>query len=153
MPKFETEQIEHLKMVQAIVSRMAGAAAEVKKITMAVVGIGLAAAFGAGKSIVLLFIAFLTIVFAGLDTMYLRQEIWFRNLYDRFLGDSANASLLFRLTPDSDLRNSASFWKAAMSWSVWGFYGPIVLVLLFSGWMLGCSSCLSVLPRYLRRLP
>jgi len=131
--RFPSARLEQLKMIQAVITRMAGASADVKKISMAVVGVGLSTAFGTGSPLLLVPIAALALVFAGLDAMYLRQERWFRKLYDGCLDEEIDpVAWRPRLTPDKKLRESVSFMAAAQSWSVLWFHGPIVAVLVLA---------------------
>jgi histidine triad (HIT) family protein len=130
--EFPSARIGQLQMIQAVVTRMANASADVKKISMAVVGIGLSAAYSTNKPLVLIPIALLAMVFAGLDAMYLRQERWFRKLYDRCIAEPLDESWRPRLTPDQKLRESVGFFEAARSWSVVWFHGATLAVLLLA---------------------
>jgi hypothetical protein len=86
------EQVKHLELIQAVITRMAGNSALIKgwSVTLSSALIGWAAANNAHIEYAALGL-FPPVFFAVLDGFYLRQERLFRRLYDHIRKlDSAN---------------------------------------------------------------
>jgi hypothetical protein len=62
--------------------------------------------------------------------MYLRQERWFRALYDEVRGEPSERAPDFRIAPDATIRGKESFLAAVASWSTAFLYGPLILFLV-----------------------
>ena len=123
-------KVEHLKLAQGVILRMAGNSAQMKTwaaslVTAAYVFSGVAAdphwLVGAGGCIPV-------IAFWSMDARYLYLERCYRKLYEAVLADTDVASF------DLDYRPFAasvdSVWQVARSWSVCRFYGALLLVVL-----------------------
>jgi hypothetical protein len=124
---FKTERIEHLKLLQATVGRMAEASAAMKRYALLIAAAALALAGSAGLPAVPVFAAVLMAVFWALDARYLQQEHWFRNMYDAAREGRLD---LFVLTPDAATRGGVSLGAKLASWSTAGLYLPLTLFLL-----------------------
>ncbi len=129
------DQRKHLDFIQAVIARMSSSSATVK-------GWGLtvstaAFAFSANESNP--FVAFLgiaTVIFFGiLDAHYLRQERLFRFLYD----DARRGRLEVYAMPKDSYKDRSSTWRALRSWSVAGFYAPLMIVGGAALWWASCS--------------
>lgn len=126
---------KHLEFIQAAVSRMAGGSALAKSWLLPVV----TATYGYALANRLSSIAFLgvaaVLLFATLDAQYLRQERAFRALYRAASEgrvttyEMANSSYYNKPNGDEeDKRSENCGWdKVVFSWSLAGFYGPVVL--------------------------
>jgi hypothetical protein len=123
-------RIKHLELLQAVISRMAGASASMKRYCLLVVAAAIAFAATAKAPLIALAAALLTLVFWALDSMYLRQERWFRRLYDQVRIEPADQAPDFRIVPDAALRRTETFVSAAFSWSTALLYAPLVVFLL-----------------------
>lgn len=125
--------IESLKLLQGIINRMATSSLEMKKFAIGVAGIGLVAAFTTQRWEVTPLLGMLMIVFWSLDTQYLRQERWFRTLYQRSVMTRNSQETLFMFTPTAEMRNSVRFSTVFFSWSTRWFYCALLLVLGLTG--------------------
>jgi hypothetical protein len=127
---------KHLDYIQAAVSRMSSSSSTAKgwMLPVATVTYGYALTNNA-ESVALLGIAGV-LVFCFLDAQYLRQERAFRALYRAAVDGKVdtyemNNSCFYNKPNDDeeDRREENCGWgKVIWSWSVAGFYGPLVLV-------------------------
>jgi len=127
MPEITDQRVEHLKLIQAVVTRMADMSAALKRYCITVTAAALALAAGTQIAGIALLAAPLVAVFWALDAMYLRQERWFRDLYDRAAEDRVP---LFQLTPPEEIRRSVGFPATLRSWATVGLYLPLIVFLL-----------------------
>jgi hypothetical protein len=114
---------KHLELVSAVVARLASASATAKGWSITIAG----TAFGVGVVrenwyLFLLGIAVL-VVFAVMDGLYLQNERKFRDLYDAIV--KQNSVRPFSM--DYDQLKDKQRNKSYLSWSVLGFYAPLVL--------------------------
>lgn len=126
------DQVKHLEMIQAIITRMAQNSFALKGWAVTIVTgiLALGAAAGNGR------IAWLALVpavaFWGLDSYYLRQERLFRKLYDRVrnrAGYDEDAGPFSMNTKPCE-GEVATWYQVCWSVSELGFHGPVVLVVL-----------------------
>lgn len=120
--------IQHLQMLQGVISRMASNSASLKNYCMTISAaiIGLAAAIQ--KPEILYYTSPLIIIFGLLDGHYLRLERSFRDQFNSVRKTGATSKPDFLITPSWTAGHGimSGFW----SWSVWLFYLPIVAVFL-----------------------
>lgn len=118
--------VEHLRMVQSVVSRMAANSAHMKTwavslVTAAFVFSGLSSdphwLIGLGACIPV-------IAFWGMDAKYLHLERCYVKLYEA-VADGLSVKP-FDLDYNSQISSVDSVWKVAMSWSVCLFYGCLL---------------------------
>jgi hypothetical protein len=113
---------EHLELVSAVISRMAGASSSAKGWSVTVAG----AAFGVAVVRASWFIFLLgvgaLVVFGVLDGLYLHNEHKFRDLYDAIVQNSVRP--LSMDTKNLKVRRRADSHR---SWSVAGFYVPLAV--------------------------
>lgn len=131
-------RIEHLKMIQSAVERMARESAAMKRYCVVVVAAALGLAFSTSQSALLLLVVPIALVFWGLDARYLQQERWFRDLYDAKKDGQGRPD--FVMTPDAALRAGRSWRSAVAGWSCSGLYLPLIVVLVILWLVLALSS-------------
>jgi hypothetical protein len=123
-------KIEHLKLVQATITRMAANSFLLKGWTVTLVAALFA--FGAKEADrVFVVIAWVPVlVFAALDSFYLWQEKLFRALYDDVAQRPADGDP-WNFTMDPRPFKATKRWRNALkSGTIWGYYGPVALLLL-----------------------
>ena len=123
------QRIHHLQMIQAVIARMAESSAAMKRYCLVIVAAAMALAAGAGLAVLPLIAIGLVLMFWVLDAAYLRQERWFRVLYDQVREEPEDRPADFRITPSAQLRQENGLGKAWWSWSTAGLYLPLVLFL------------------------
>ena len=122
--------VEHLKLVQGVVTRIAGNSAQMKTwavslVTATFIFSGLSDdphwLIAAGGCVPV-------IAFWIMDARYLRLERCYIKLYNAVATDASDKHF------DLDYRPYAStvgsFWNVARSWSVCGFYGALLIVMI-----------------------
>ena len=122
-------KVEHLKLVQAAISRMGSNSFLLKGWTVTLVAALFAfAAKDADRGF--LIIAWVPLVVFGLlDTYYLWQERLFRELY-RIVAAKPDADAV-DFSMDIEPIKAIKRWPGSFaSASIWGFYGPLTLLLL-----------------------
>lgn len=126
MTDFSDAKIKHLDMLQRAIDRMAAESARMKQVCLLSIAALASAASATGFGALGLVAALLTLVFWGLDAMYLRQERWFRALYDEARANPQNAD--FVMTPSPEIRARHSHSDAMLGWSVAFLYGAMILL-------------------------
>ena len=122
--------IEHLKLVQSVVNRMAGNSALVKTWTIPAVAAILV--FSGIADFPHWLVAFggciLVIAFWTLDARYLQLERSYIKLYDAVADQSSVKP--YDLDSSPYITEVGSVWNIAWSWSVLSFYAPLFLITL-----------------------
>ncbi|MFJ8896656.1 hypothetical protein ACIRCZ_18885 [Leifsonia sp. NPDC102414] len=122
---------KHLDFIQAVITRMASAAAVAKgwALTVAVAAFGFAAS-KQSYAITLLGLG-AVVVFGVLDFRYLREERKFRELYKGAVYGLADVFDMDAHTYCKKLGKNRTknlkWWRVARSWTVLGYYGVILL--------------------------
>lgn len=124
----------HLGILQNVIQRMAANSAASKAWCVTLVSAVLVIVAGKGKPD-FAYIAFLpTIVFAALDAYYLALEKAFRNSYKDFIEKlhkkTMTESDLYSVIPKGEM--SKLQWESIKSFSVWGFYLPLILLIIIT---------------------
>ncbi len=118
------DQRKHLDFVQAVIARLASSSTATKgwSLTIATAAFG----FSATKAVpVVAGLGLTVVVFFGiLDSYYLREERLFRYLYD----DARRGLIEVYSMKKNDYRVRCTRRSVLCSWSVFGFYGPLLLV-------------------------
>jgi hypothetical protein len=113
-----------LEFIQSVIARLASASALVKGwcLTVAVAAFG----FSSTKAVpVVATLGLVAICFFGLlDSYYLREERLFRLLYDKA---RVGAIAVYSMNKDA-YRGLCTKRQVVRSWSVAGFYGPLLLL-------------------------
>ena len=122
--------IEHLKLVQGVVTRMAGNSTQMKTwavslVTAAVVFSGLS---DEPHWLIALGGCIPVIAFWTMDAKYLHLERCYIKLYEAVVDDASVKS--FELDYRLYVSKVGSVWKIAWSWSVFRFYGALLIVML-----------------------
>lgn len=122
--RLSDDQRKHLDFIQAVVTRLASSSSVAKGWTLTVA----TATFGFSATRAQPFVAVIGIVvvgvFAVLDSHYLREERLFRRLYDK-----ARRGEVEVYSMDKDAyATSVARRQVIRSWSVLGFYLPLVVV-------------------------
>jgi hypothetical protein len=129
----DASTIEHLKLIQAVITWLAQNSFTYKGWTLTLVTaiIGLAVKEVVSPS--LLVLALLpTLAFWGLDAYYLRQERLFRALYNaiRVRSEPPPAGQAFSMDTTPYRSQVASWWKTCWSQTIGWLYGPLAVVIL-----------------------
>ncbi|GLV12286.1 hypothetical protein MyChFU_56060 [Mycobacterium intracellulare subsp. chimaera] len=118
------DQRKHLDFVQAVIARLASSSTATKGwgLTIATAAFG----FSATKAVPVVADLGLTVVifFGVLDSYYLREERLFRYLYD----DARRGLVEVYSMNKNDYSGRCTRGSVFRSWSVCGFYGPLLLV-------------------------
>lgn len=132
----DDDRIRHLEMLQGAISRMAGAAAAIKNLSLVIAAGALAFLATSKEPWIAFYAAMLMVAFWFLDARYLQQEKWFRDMFDQERRIDASEAASFVMTPSKEIREKTSIWYGIKSWSTWGLYGPVILFLLVLWFML-----------------
>jgi hypothetical protein len=118
------DQRKHLDFIQAVIARLASSSRAAKGwgLTVATAAFG----FSATKAVpVLAGLGLMVVIFFGiLDSYYLREERLFRYLYD----DARQGNVEVYSMNKNDYSINCKRRSVIRSWSVLGFYGPLLLV-------------------------
>ena len=125
------EHIEHLKVIQDVIQRMAGNSFLLKGWTVTLITGLFALGFKEGQKNAaprFVLLALLPIgAFALLDMYYLWQERLFRTLYEH-VRTTGQGDFAMNMAVLGD--NAPGYWATAGSYSLWPFYGTLVAVVL-----------------------
>lgn len=118
--------VKHLEMLQNVISRMAGSSASIKNYCMTISAaiIGLATAIQNPE--VLYYTIPLILIFGILDAHYLRLERAFRDQFNSVRKSDLSEKPDFLISPSWTAGHHML--SGMLSWSVWLFYGPLILV-------------------------
>jgi hypothetical protein len=118
------DQRKHLDFIQAVIARLASSSTAAKGwgLTVATAAFG----FSATKAVpVVAALGLVVVIFFGiLDSYYLREERLFRYLYD----DARQGNVEVYSMNKNDYANECKRRSVIRSWSLLGFYGPLLLV-------------------------
>ena len=122
-------RLEHLKMLQGVISRMAQNSFLLKgwSVTLAA---GLLAAAISDKQIYAALALFPTLIFWGLDAYYLRQERLFRALYDAVAAEADPPASPYSLDTRPYAQRVGSWLWTCSAPVVAGLHGVIIVVIL-----------------------
>ncbi|WP_005619533.1 hypothetical protein [Tritonibacter mobilis] len=120
--------MKHLEMLQNVIARMAESSASIKNYCMTISAaiIGLATAIQ--KPEVLYYTIPLVLIFGILDAHYLRLERAFRDQFNSVRKSSLSERPDFLISPSWTAGHRV--FSGVFSWSVWLFYGPLIIVLV-----------------------
>ncbi len=115
----------YLGLIQQTISRMAAASTQAKGwcITVTLAALGLATSTSS-RPLALLGLAS-ALLFGSLDARYLREERRFRALYDAARHHSTS---VYDMRTSSVADDSCTWPSVLKSWSLWSFYGPLLVV-------------------------
>lgn len=122
----------HLQILQAIIQRMATNSTSCKAWCITIVSAILVLIADKGKPNLVLLAFLPTFLFLTLDAYYLALEKAFRASYNSFVrklhGNELQLDDLFSVVPRSDMTQNQV--EALKSFSVWGFYGALAVLVL-----------------------
>jgi len=125
------ETVEHLKMIQGVINRMAQASFILKGWTVTIAIAGLGFATNASNFWLGLLTLFPSFIFWGLDAYYLRQERLFRCLYNKVCLGADGAKIPSFSMDTAICENEVgswlkTLWRPAICW----FYSVVVFTVL-----------------------
>jgi hypothetical protein len=127
----------HLGILQNVIDRMSSNSNSTKAWCVTLVSAILVVVADKGKPNFAWIALIPTLRFASLDIYYLALEKGFRNGYNAFTNKLHDGKLetsdLYSV--DSVGKQSCLRFKAAASFSVWGFYGAILLMIALTRWL------------------
>jgi hypothetical protein len=131
-------RLKHLEMLQSLITRMAGYGVSFKSycITVATTVIGFG--FTLHRPLISALALLPVVAFAFADAQYLRVERRFRRLFNSVRAESWDQMPSFEINLEQAPRES--YWNAATSWSILGFYAPLALVALLTAITFGAWS-------------
>lgn len=126
MTEFSDAKIKHLEILQKIIDRMAGESARMKQFCLVSVAALTSTATATDAGGLASAGIILTVVFWGLDAMYLAQERWFRDMYNvtRITEGPAN----FVIEPPEEIRAKHTQSHAMLGWSTAFLYVALILI-------------------------
>lgn len=123
--------VEHLKMVQGVINRMAQTSFIIKGWMMTVVTAILGVSLAGSITGLELLSLFPVLVFWGLDAYYLRQERLFRGLYELIRQDAGHSVVpLFSMKTDPCKNVVPTWWSTLFSRTQWVVYVSAAVVVL-----------------------
>jgi hypothetical protein len=127
----------HLVILQRVIERMGSNSTSSKAWCITLVSAILVIVAEKGKFNLGLLALIPTVLFLALDTYYLSLEKGFRNSYNSFINKLHKGLLapedLYAVVPQGE--KSERIIESLKSFSVWGFYGSISLLVLFTMWI------------------
>ena len=123
--------VEHLKMVQGVINRMAQTSFILKGWMITVVITILGVSLGLSNNKLGLLALFPVLIFWGLDAYYLRQERLFRGLYELILQDPEHTTIPpFSMKTDYCKDSVPSWWSSLFSQTECVMYLSSIAVIL-----------------------
>lgn len=123
-------RLEHLKMIQSVIARMAQNSFLVKGWSVTLVTAVMALTLPNSNKGFALLALFPAIVFWGLDAYYLRQERLFRRLYDSVRASAADPAAAFSMDT-SQIDETVHPWlRTLFASTVLPLYGTVLLLVV-----------------------
>ena len=122
-------KIAHLKMVQAVITRMAGNSFLIKGWSVTLVAALFALAAAHTNPLFVYLAYFPALMFWALDAYFLRQERLFRKLYDH-VRTSEQAPVDFLMNTQPFAKNVDGAWSVAFSHTLRLFHGTITATIV-----------------------
>ena len=127
----------HLGILQGVIERMASNSTSTKAWCITIVSAVLVIVAEKGKPNFALLALLPTILFLTLDAYYLALEKGFRNSYKSFVAKVHDGVLtpedLYAVVPEG--KTCKLQFEALKSYSVWGFYTVLVILILLARWI------------------
>lgn len=121
-------RVKHLEMIQAVIGRLAGYGATLKNYCITLVTAICGWALSVHEPALALLSVLPIVVFALLDAKYLCAERDFRALFDSVRLEEAKKAPTFEIKSDSEGGGGVA--EALFSWSICGFYLPVLVGVL-----------------------
>lgn len=127
----------HITLLQSVIQRMATNSSACKTWNLTLVAAILVVIADKGKPEFAWIAVLPTVMFMGLDAYYLALEKAFRTSYELFIDKLHDGTLvandLFVVKPQG--KGSAHQLKAITSFSIWGFYLPLIILILLAKYL------------------
>jgi hypothetical protein len=135
----------YLNILQGVINRMATNSASSKTWCIALVSAIIVVLADQGKADYVWISVIPVTLFFLLDAYYLGLEKRFRALYDEFIQklhtDSAKVEDVYIVTPGAGVRTTiSSTIGGCLSFSVWGFYGLLALMLVLLRFLISAAT-------------
>ncbi len=121
-------RLEHLKMIQSVIARMAQNSFLVKGWSVTLVTAVMALTLRDSNKGFVLLALYPALVFWGLDAYYLRQERLFRELYDTVRGSATDSAAAFSMDTSQFDRVVPSWWSTLFALTVVALHGMVVFL-------------------------
>jgi hypothetical protein len=121
------EKIEHLKLLQDVITRMALESRQIKQYALASVAAIMSVSAAVHSWWLPLTGAALVIVYWALDGRYLQQERWFRDLYTIAVKSEVAD---FEMNPSETIRRTHTHSGSMFSWSTLWLYVSLIAILV-----------------------
>lgn len=126
----DEQRVEHLRMIESIIDRMAGNSVRLKEWLLAVLSAILGFSVSSGNSDLVCFACAPSVFFWLLDALYLREERRFRWLYSKVVRDDDSVPLFSMSTEDCKEFKCSILASLFCSYSTALFYGMIIIGLV-----------------------
>ncbi len=131
--------VRHLEMIQDVISRMADNSFTVRRWSIGATGALIGAAVVTDGPVIAFVGAVMAVAFWGLDAYYLRQERWFRALYDKVRAEP-DAVEAFAMATKWPPTRGASLPANFLSLTEWLSHLPLVLAAVAVGLVLALGG-------------
>jgi len=129
----EPERLEHLKMIQAVIARMAQNSFLLKGWSVTLATGMLAVAIGEKQQGFALLGLLPALAFWGLDAFYMRQEKLFRAHHEDMCAAFGTSPVTFSMDTSQALARTPSWVRMLVTKTVVGLHVPILVVILTVG--------------------
>lgn len=121
--------IEHLKMIQGIINRMAQVSFILKGWSLSILIAMLGVAASTSTPWIGIFALLSSTLFGGLDAYYLRQERLFRCLYEKVRLDPEGSIIpTYSMDTNPCKGEVGSWWKILLRPTIVWFYGTLIVI-------------------------
>ncbi|HJN24555.1 MAG TPA: hypothetical protein QGG18_02475 [Rhodospirillales bacterium] len=122
------KRVKHLEMIQAVITRMASSSALMKNYALGTftMGAGLSRFLQAPE--IMLASAGLVVSFWFLDSKYLQQEKWFRDIYNAERKKPDTEPVNFAITPTLEIIKKTNLCYGLKSWATRWLYVPMLVI-------------------------
>ena len=127
--------VRHLEMIQDVVRRMTDNSFAIRRWSIGAAGALIGTAFVTDEPVIAFVGSTVATAFWVLDAYYLRQERWFRALYDKVRAEP-NAVEPFSMKTCWPPARGASLWATFFSPTQWVSHSPLVMATVVAGLVL-----------------
>jgi hypothetical protein len=121
-------RLEHLKMIQIVIARMAQNSFFAKGWSVTLVTAVMALTLRDSNKGLVFLALYPAITFWGLDAYYLRQERLFRKLYDSVKASGAHSAPAFSMDTNQFDEEVQPWWRTLFALTVVALHGMVVLL-------------------------
>ena len=124
--------VRHLEMIQTVIHRMADNSFAIRRWSIGTAGALIGVAVATDEPVIAFVGAAMATAYWALDAYYLRQERWFRALYNKVRSEPG-AVELFTMATRWPPAHGASFWATFLSRTEWLAHLPLALAAVAAG--------------------